>query len=439
MRKLSHIGSAALLALAAATAGIATLPGEVTATAAGFSALHPLPGLKAGRLWSVAVSQAQAQTVLVGTDGGVYRSADGGTTWRLTLSGVRVWVVGFDARNQQEAFAGTAGKGVYASGDSGATWAASSAGLANANVRAMAFGLDGIAAGTDSGVAVSPDGHIWHGAGLDGDSISAITVAANSPQFTLIAGADNGNIASGYLFRSTAGSAWEVLQSGLPAAAVVSSLTAGPIDQAVPKRPILAATSKGIYRSGDSGDTWTAGNGVPTGMTLTTALYSPLDPGLVYAGADSGGSTGGDLLRSTDGGVNFAPADAGLPSASKNVVAIGIAPTNPVTVVVGLDPPSGIAGMFSEVDASAPAPPKLTAEAPGAPVATVITTPKAKPTPKPKHARVAAAPSTPSGIQQFAGSAFHWPAPLVFEILLVLLAAYAFVRWRQRYYIEGPP
>src|SRR5207302_6524778 len=49
MRKLSHIGSAALLALAAATAGIATLPGEVTATAAGFSALHPLPGLKAGR------------------------------------------------------------------------------------------------------------------------------------------------------------------------------------------------------------------------------------------------------------------------------------------------------------------------------------------------------------------------------------------------------
>src|SRR5205807_703704 len=82
----------------------------------------------------------------------------------------------------------------------GATWAASSAGLANANVRAMAFGLDGIAAGTDSGVAVSPDGHIWHGAGLDGDSISAITVAANSPQFTLIAGADNGNIALGYLF-----------------------------------------------------------------------------------------------------------------------------------------------------------------------------------------------------------------------------------------------
>src|SRR5438105_9746537 len=312
-------------------------------------------------------------------------------------------------------------------------------GLTNPNVRAMAFGLDGIAAGTDSGVAVSPDGHAWHDAGLHGDSISAITVAANSPQFTLIAGADNGNIASGYLFRSTAGSAWAVLQSGLPAAAVVSSLTAGPIDQAVPKRPILAATSKGIYRSGDSGETWTAGNGVPTGMTLTTALYSPLDPSLVYAGADSGGSTGGDLLRSTDGGMNFAPADAGLPGSSKNVVAIGIAPTNPVTVIAGLDPPNGSAVVYSEVDGTAPAPPKLIAETPGAPVATVITTPKPKPTPKPKHARVAVAPSTPSGIQQFAGSAFHWPAPLVFEILLVLLAVYAFVRWRQRYYIEGPP
>jgi hypothetical protein len=34
---------------------------------------------------------------------------------------------------------------------------------------------------------------------------------------------------------------------------------------------------------------------------------------------------------------------------------------------------------------------------------------------------------------------FHWPVPLVFEVLLVLAVAYLFVRWRQRYYVEGPP
>ena len=120
-------------------------------------------------------------------------------------------------------------------------------------------------------------------------------------------------------------------------------------------------------------------------------------------------------------------------------MAIGIGPTNPVTIVVGLDPPNGAAGVFSEVDGTAPAPPVLTPESPGAAVPTVVATPKAKPTATPKPVHVALAPSTPSGIQQFAASAFHWPAPLVFEILLILLAAYAFVRWRQRYYIEGPP
>lgn len=431
------VGGAALLACAA---GVASLPaGPVPVAAAGFSALHPLPGLSSGRLWSVAVDQAQPQTVLVGSDRGVYRSADGGTTWQLTLAGMRVWTVGFDQRSPQNAFAGTAGEGVFASGDAGATWSASSTGLANMDVRVLAFGLDGIAAGTDSGVDVSPDGHAWHDAGLDGDSISALAVAANSPQFTLIAGADNGNLSSGYLFRNTGGATWEVLQSGLPAGAVASSLAAGPIDQAVPKRPLLAATTKGVFRSGDGGDTWTAGNGVSAPLTLTAVAFSPLDPSLVYAGADAGGSTGGDLMRSTDSGMNFGAADAGLPAGSKNVAAIGVAPTNPPTVVVALDPPSGSATVYSEIDTSAPAPPQLTPEAPGAPVPTVVATPKPKPTAKPRPTHVAVAPPAPSGIVQFAESAFHWPAPLVFEVLLVVLAAYAIVRWRQRYYVEGPP
>jgi photosystem II stability/assembly factor-like uncharacterized protein len=436
-RRLMAAGGAVLLA---SLAGVASLPaGPTQVAAAGFAVLHPLPDLASGRIWSVAVDQAQPQTILVGSDRGVYRSSDGGTTWQLTLTGVRVWTVGFDQRSQQEAFAGTAGSGVFASSDAGATWSVSSTGLTNQDVRALAFGLDGIAAGTDSGVDVSPDGHAWHDVGLDGDSISSIAVAANSPQFTLIAGADNGNLSSGYLFRSTGGSAWEVLQSGLPAGAVASSLAAGPIDQAVPKRPLLVATSKGVFRSGDGGDTWTAGNGISAPLTLTTVTFGPLDPSLVYAGADAGGSSGGDLVRSTDSGMNFGAADAGLPTGSKNVVAIAVAPTNPPTVVVALDPPSGPATVWSEVDSSAPAPPKLTPEAPGAPVPTVVSTPKPAPTAKPKRTHLAAAPPAPSGIVQFAESAFHWPAPLVFEVLLVVLAAYAFVRWRQRYYVEGPP
>jgi len=291
-------------------------------------------------------------------------------------------------------------------------------------------------------VALSPDGHVWHDGGLDRYSIAAVAVAANFPQFTVIAGADgaiSGTLASGYLFSSTGGGAWEVLQSGLPSGSLVSSITAGEIDAAVPKRPLIVATSQGIFRSGDGGVTWTAGTGVTQALTLTVAQFGPLDPSLVYAGADSGGSTGGDFFRSTDGGLTYHKADTGLPSTSKNVDAIAVANTTPPEVIVALNPPTGGSHVYVETDTTAPAPPPLVAEAPGAKVPSSVPTPVPTATPVP-HA-IAHGPTSPpvSGIQRFAQAAFHWPTPLVYEVFFVLLALYVYIRWRQRYYVEGPP
>jgi hypothetical protein len=268
-----------------------------------------------------------------------------------------------------------------------------------------------------------------------------VAVAANYPQFTVIAGADgaiSGTLASGYLFSSTGGGAWEVLQSGLPSGAVVSSITSGQIDAAVPKRPLIVATSQGIFRSGDTGATWTAGTGVPAALTLTVAQFGPLDPNLAYAGADAGGSTGGDFYRSTDGGLTYHKADTGLPNGSKNVDAIAIANTTPPEVVVALNPPTGGSHVYLESDTSAPAPPKLVPESPGAPVPSVAPTPVPTATPVPHLVKPTAPPPT-SGIQKFAQAAFHWPTPLVYEVFFVLLALYVYIRWRQRYYVEGPP
>jgi hypothetical protein len=377
--------------------------------------------------------------MLAGSDAGLYTSGDGGVTWTRTFAGVRVWATGFDARNPALAFIGTDGQGVYSSSDSGTTWLPSSSGLASLDVRSLAFGLDGIAAATSAGVAVSPDGRNWHDGGLDAYSVSAVAVAANYPQFTLIAGADGGALSSGYLFRSTGGGAWEVLQSGLPAEAAVSSLSAGPIDSAVPKRPILATTSKGLYRSGDGGTTWTQSSGITDQVTATYVTYSPLDPSLAYAAADAGGSTGGDLFRSTDSGTTFGLFDQGLPRTTRNVVAISVGATNPPTVAAALDPPGSGAALYLAADATAPAPPALLPEDPGAIVPTVAETARPTPKPTPAAATPAPAPAAPTGIQGFAAAAFHWPTPLAFEILIVLLAAYVVVRWRQRYYVEGPP
>ncbi len=421
---------------------LATLSPHVSAAQAGFTEAGVLPGLGSGRIWSVAVEPTVPSTILAGTDSGLYVSRDSGATWTRTLAGVRVWTVGFDVRKPVDAFAGTDGKGVFASGDAGSTWTDASSGLGNLAVRSLAFGLDGIAAGTNAGVALSPDGHVWHDGGLDRYSIAAVAVAANFPQFTVIAGADgaiSGTLTSGYLFSSTGGGAWEVLQSGLPSASLVASLTAGEIDAAVPKRPLIVATSQGIFRSGDGGATWTAGTGAPQALTLTVAQFGPLDPSLVYAGADSGGSTGGDFFRSTDGGLTYHKADTGLPSTSKNVDAIAIANTTPPEVIVALNPPTGGSHVYVETDTTAPAPPPLVAEAPGAKVPSSVPTPVPTATPVPQA--IKHVPTTPpvNGIQRFAQAAFHWPTPLVYEVFFVLLALYVYIRWRQRYYVEGPP
>jgi hypothetical protein len=429
----------AFLLVLAAIGGWGALAIQGAAAPAGFSQAAALPGLGSGRIWSVAVEPSVPSTIIAGTDAGIYASHDGGGTWVQAVLGVRVWTVGFDIRHPGNAFAGTNGKGVYASVDAGNTWASASTGLANLDVRALAFGLDGIAAGTNAGVALSPNGSVWHDGGLDAYSIAAVAVAANYPQFTVIAGADSGNLAQGYLFRSSGGAAWEVLQSGLPSGAVASSITAGQIDQAVPKRPLLVATSQGIFRSGDGGNTWTAGTGAATGTTLTVATFGPLDPNLAYAGVDAGGSTGGDLYRSTDGGLTFHKADTGLPGSSKNIDSISVANTTPPEVVVAVNPPTGGSHVYIETDTGAPAPPKLIPESPGAAVPSAVATPVPTPTPKPVTSHATAPPPPPSGIQRFAQAAFHWPTPLVYEVFFLLLALYVYIRWRQRYYVDGPP
>jgi len=438
-RRVSLGRAASLTVAIASIAAFAAVQGP-GARAAQFAAAGSLPNLGSGRVWAVAAEPSLPATLLAGTDAGIYVSHDAGATWLQTWSSHdRVWTVGFDSRTSAAAFAGTDGSGVIASSDGGLTWSPSSTGLPSQDVRALAFGLDGIAAGTDSGVALSPDGRTWHDGGLDGNSISAIAVAANAPQFTLVAGSDSSG-SSGGIFRSSAGGSWQQLQSGLPASPVVSSISAGPIDAAVPQRPLVAATTKGVFRSGDGGTTWTSSTGIPQALTLTTVTFSPLDPSLVYAGSDAGGSTGGDLLRSTDGGTSFTPADQGLPASTRNVEDIAVGQTNPPTLIAALDPPSGHAAVYTETDSAAPSPPQLLPEASGAAVPTVVSTPRPTPRATRTPARQAPASTPPAtGFGAFVGNALHWPIPLIYELIFVLLIAYLLLRWRQHYYVEGPP
>ena len=439
-------GLAACLA-AGLAAGLGSTPAD-----ADFARGGELTGLGAGRLWQLAIDPGAPNTVLAATDAGVLLSLDRGATWRPTsLRGARAWTVGFDSRadshGAHSAYAGLDGGGLARS-DDGKAWSDASTGLPSRNVRVLAIGLSGLAVGTDNGVAVSADGRTWRPAGLGGYGVSALAVSANAPQFTLVAGTDSAPPAggAGFLFRNVGlGPTWEPLSSGLPATAVVSAVAAGPLPQSTMARPLLAATDKGAFHSGDGGTTWTASAGPSgetggvTALTLTTAQFSPVDPNLVYAGNDAGGNSGGDLFRSTDAGATFAPADRGLADKQRNVATVAVAGTTPPLILAGVDPPGGGALLYSETDATAPAPGAIAPES-GAALPSAVPLPTQGPPPRSTPAPPPPPPSGHGGLRGLYDRATGWPFPLSVELLVILAVVYAGFRWYQRRLdIEGPP
>jgi photosystem II stability/assembly factor-like uncharacterized protein len=97
---------------------------------------------------------------------------------------------------------------------------------------------------------------------------------------------------------------------------------------------VVAATSGGLYRSADDGDSWTWAADLPrTGFHLVAA--DPSDPDHVYA---AGGSIG--LFRSADGGVHWSPIGGTLPGGGKlpesYIYAVEIDPVQPSILWVSL-------------------------------------------------------------------------------------------------------
>ena len=435
-RSLSTLLAATLVCSALALAIATAAPAGAV-----FAGTSKLPGLGGGRIWAVAASPTDPKLLLAATDEGVYRSGDGGDTWdQTTLKGTRVWTVGFDARDPHPAFAGLDQKGVQRSDDGGKTWVDASDGLTNMDARSFGFSLQGIAVGTRSGVDVSADGKKWRTAGLDGYSVSAVAVAANQPQLVLVAGVDGAPAgAAGFLFRNSGGGVeWQTLQSGLPATAVVSSVSAGALPAGGQARPLLVTTSKGTFHSGDGGNTWTSSNGVPDQVTLTASAYSPADPNLVYAGADAGGSTGGVLMRSTDSGATFAAVADALPAGQTNVDALAVVAGTPPTVVAAVNPPAPPSAIYRGADSAAPAPGAAAQDSAGAALPSAVPTPA--PTPKPKTTpRVAPGSSPSTGFGHVVDVAVH-PPVVILLIAAIAVIVYLVTRWRQRYLdVEGPP
>ena len=253
-------------------------------------------GLQDCFVQAIAVSPAARGTILLGCEGGIYKSTDDGKTWTLKRQGfpalnrwgwsAPIGALAFDPAHPQVVYAGigrprwgTSGAGaIFKSEDTGETW------------RMCDWG-DLPADAIIGDIKVAPDG-------------SFVLVATNRG-----------------LFRSDdAGDNWQRSDTGLPQPDC-GRVAISPSSPAI-CYVTLATRARdkdpfdgGVYRSADRGRTWTRKSqgladrvGPKSGPMQLTSGYreivvSPQDPNTVYVGSTAWVSPG--VYKSTDGGDSW--------------------------------------------------------------------------------------------------------------------------------------
>lgn len=231
---------------------------------------HRRPFPLNSRIQALVVLPGVAHGLIAAGDTGVFRSDDGGASWkRIGAQGdlPTVWSLAVDPRDSDTLFAGTRPSGLYRSRDGGWHWEKLALGAATECSIGTAF---------VTGVLVDPDDSrtIWIGVEIDG------------------------------VYRSEdGGDTWARVVNGLHDPDVHDMAIA-------PGKParVLVSTNGEVFLSDDRGATWRA-IGVKTRWPLPYAraiAVKPDDPRVVFAGC--GETTTGEtglVLRSDDGGETW--------------------------------------------------------------------------------------------------------------------------------------
>ena len=250
-----------------------------------------------GSMGSIAVADSDPNVIYVGTgsDGvrsnvstgrGVYKSADGGTTWQFAglrkagqIGAVRihptnanvVWVAAYG-----DAFKRNPERGVFKTEDGGKTW------------RKVLFINDGVGA---MDVELQPG---------NPRVVYAWMSRLERKPWTIISGSRDG----GFYKSPDGGNTFSKIATGLPSDLIGKANLA--VTNAKPDRIYALIEAKpggGFYRSDDAGQSWTLVNSQPSLIQrpfyYTTLGADPTRADVVYAGAES-------FFKSVDGGRTFA-------------------------------------------------------------------------------------------------------------------------------------
>lgn len=262
------------------------------------------------------VDCADPQRLYVGTTrAGVFRSDDGGATWREINDGIvykDIWAL-TQHPSTGVLYAGTSPAGVFRSDDRGETWTA-----------------------CDS-LWQLPSTRGWHGPVAPYISrMKDLAVSDDDPDLVI------GAIEEGWLVRSSDGGAtWEQVDQAVPHDSHSVRFVPG-----APATVVLGSQD-GMFRSTDNGRTWSSANEGLDGRRYTPAplVTHGARPGVLFCSVAAVGPgdwrrpEGGDaaFCRSDDGGQSWTTLLEGLPKPLVAIPrAIAVDPANPRGYLAGL-------------------------------------------------------------------------------------------------------
>ncbi|MGV8039355.1 MAG: PKD domain-containing protein [Thermoanaerobaculaceae bacterium] len=304
--------------------------------------------LSSAAVVKIAVDPRNSNVVLAGTalwqwdrGGEIYRSSNGGTAWTKVATGISPTSVRFLAADPRVAglFFAAGDNGVFRSTDAGVTWSPATSGLAHLSTRALAFpagATSTVLAGTGGGVFRSVSGGTaWTASspGLPPATIARLAIDARSPRRLYAAGDWTG----GVWVSTNDGTTWTAGQ-GLVTAGWPSSITPDP---ATPGGAYVSSDAQGVLKTTNGGTTWSPANSGLGNLMVWSFALDPQHPQNLFAGCYYIGSTVyRDLYRSTNGGQSWSlasnDADAG------NVTHLVIDPENPLNLYANMGLSGGV-------------------------------------------------------------------------------------------------
>ncbi len=233
--------------------------------------------------------------LFAGSDDGLYRSGDGGGTWKRVVAACNVQAVVFDPAEPSRIYAGCGGAGPFPS---------------------------------RGGVMTSANGGVnWKATALAALPVLSLAVMPGA------AGSVYAATGSGVFRTADSGAHWTRLR-GLGA---VNALAVSPL-----RHPVLFAglPGPGVFRSADGGASWTAANRGLTAALVRALAADPAGGGRLYIGTDGAGA-----FSTRDAGASWSAVDRGI--SNPFITGLAVAPQAPSTLYAR----GGLTDIFASIDA----------------------------------------------------------------------------------------